>query len=499
MNFSEIPFLFVFLPLFIIGYTFVKPSFRSALILLAGVLFVAAGRTAALFWLTGLTLAGYGLGLWIQARRTGGKIASPVLWGGIGLFAGILLAVKWTVTYPTCLFAFGGFRPGAFMLPLGISYFTFQIIAYLTDVSIGIIPAERNFLRLLNTVLFFPKVASGPIVKYQQLSGQLVCPDPSVKDAVTGGIRILTGEIKCVIIADQLGRFANPVFSRPRADLDPSFAWLALIASALQIYFDFSGYSDIAIGLGRTIGIRLPENFNYPFVSQSISELWRRWHMTLIGWFREYVFYPLERRRFRFGGQQINLLAVFLLTGLWHGPTLNYLTWGVLQGLAMVFESLSPGRRFLRAAWRPVRHLYFILVFLFSWVFFRSGNMTFAFEFLGRLAGSRTGLVVPDQTLRLPGPSAGWPLITVVLFGVIFSLPVLAAIEARLKNAPGSRRLQSSFRRSSIGAGLSIAAGFVWERKRWWLIPMAVVFAVFGIVFSLTMTSAASPFIYTQF
>src|SRR5690349_7412227 len=160
----------------------------------------------------------------------------------------------------------------------------------------------------------------------------------------------------------------------------PLFAWLALIAYTLQIYFDFSGYTDIALGLGKMIGITLPENFNYPYMAQGISDFWRRWHITLSTWFREYVFYPLERRKLRFAGQQINLVIVFLLTGLWHGPTLTFLVWGLLHGLAIAFESAGGGR-WMKTQWRPLRHLYAISVIMLGWVFFRSPNLNYAFEF----------------------------------------------------------------------------------------------------------------------
>jgi alginate O-acetyltransferase complex protein AlgI len=492
MNFTGIPFLLVFLPLFLVGYDFVRPSRRPGLILAAGVCFLAAGQPAALVWLTGLTTAAFGLGLWIRARRDRGQTGAPALWIGILLSAGTLLALKWRAAHGTG-FPSAGFREGGFVLPLGISYCTFQIIAYLADVSAGIAPAERNFSRLLGPILFFPKVASGPIVKTRTVADRILRPEPSGAQAVRGCVRIVAGEIKCVCIAGPLGRLADPAFSGLRPELGPAAAWLALIAGVLQVYYNFSGYTDIAVGIGGTMGVRLPENFDYPLVSRSVGELWRRWHMTLLGWFREYVFFPLERRRLRFAGQQVNLIAVFLLTGLWHGPTPNFLAWGALQGLAMTFESLPAGKRFLAAAWRPVRHLYVLFVFLLSWVFFRSPGMGFAFAYLGRLAGAGAGQVrSPDA----PGAPAAGSWIAALMIGAVFSLPVWTAAETRLKRAAASPRFRT---RLPAGAAGGRIAGFLWTQRRWWLVPMAAVFALFGIVYSLTMTAAASPFIYTQF
>ncbi|RPJ03387.1 MAG: MBOAT family protein, partial [Spirochaetaceae bacterium] len=366
MDFYNLSFVSVFLPLFICVYLLAPLSYRFTLLFLTSVVFLGAGQPAALPWLLVLTIVGYALGRLTGDKTVVGKRASFWMWTGIGLNVGILLAVKWIVTYKTRMITFGGFHLDEFVLPLGLSYFTFQIVAYLVDVSQGIIPAEKNILRFVTYTLFFPKLAAGPITKYQVFSGQVGSLKPPEKEVASGLGRILTGEIKHFFIAKQLGIFANAVLNRPNADMEPTLAWLALIASVFQLYFDFSGYTDIALGLGKMIGINLPENFNYPFISQSINEFWRRWHMTLIAWFREYVFYPLERRRLRFAGQQINLLIVFVLTGLWHGPTLNFLCWGLLQGLAVVFESTVAGKWWLRSAWRPIRHFYSIFIVLFS-------------------------------------------------------------------------------------------------------------------------------------
>jgi alginate O-acetyltransferase complex protein AlgI len=176
-----------------------------------------------------------------------------------------------------------------------------------------------------------------------------------------------------------------------------------LAAYTLQIFFDFSGYTDMAIGLGQMIGLHLPENFNYPYLAQSISDFWRRWHITLTIWFREYVFYPLERRRFKWAGQQFNILIVFLLTGLWHGFKPTSIVWGLLHGIATALESTGFGRQ-LKKLWRPLRHLYTLLIIVIGWVFFRSDNLDFAFGFFQRLAGNTDGLVpLPfSQTTPLP-------------------------------------------------------------------------------------------------
>lgn len=497
MSLTSILFILVFLPLFAAAYGLVRPAHRFGLVLIASVLFLALGSWAALPWLLGLTLAGYASGRLIAARLAIGRKATGWLWLGIGLNLGVLLAFKLLATYRPGPVALGGFQLAGIVLPLGLSYFTFQIIAYLVDVAAADIPAEKNLLRLISYALFFPKVTAGPITKYQAFAGQAGSLQPSRQDAVSGLGRILTGEIKSVIIARPLGVFAAAAFSRAHPDLEPAAAWLALAAGLLQIYYEFSGYTDIAIGLGRLIGIRLPENFNYPFIAQSISEYWRRWHITLIAWLREYVFYPLERHRLRWAGQPINLLVVFLLAGLWHGPTPNYIVWGLLQGLVIAFESTRGGKDWLKRTWRPLRHLYALLVILLSGVFFRSASLSYAFEFLRRLAGSRAGLDSPAAIASHPviEPS----LFLVLLAALVFSLPVKSRLLAWMEKLGAAYRPILASSRNPTVCALRRGAAALWEGQRWWLVPMAIVLAIFGLMFVLSETAAPARFMYAGF
>jgi len=487
MNFSSIPFALIFLPSFLIVYLFAKPAYRFGVLLIASIIFLAVGQWTALPWLLGLGLAGYAFGRVIAARLEKGQSASVWLWIGVGLNLGLLLAFKLLTTYQPAGIAVAGFPLAEIVLPLGLSYFTFQVIAYEVDIVQGNIPVEKNLFRFLMYVLFFPKVAAGPITKYQNFTAQIDSLKPSEMDVLSGLSRIFVGEVKTIFIARSLGLFVNPIFNRSQADIEPGLAWLVLLASFLQIYFDFSGYTDIAIGLGRVIGIRLPENFNYPFISQSISDFWRRWHMTLIAWLREYVFYPLERRRLRFAGQQVNLLIVFLLTGLWHGPTLNYILWGLLQGLAIVFESTPPGKWWLRTAWRPLRYLYTLALVLVSWVFFRSTSLSFAFGFLGRLTGNRAGLNSFDGSRLVVEPS----LVAVLFIALIFAMPVARLILKWLEN-PAVTQTFFYARQNPV---ISI----IWQTKRWWLTSMAIVLSIFGVMFALFFNSAPAEFVYVGF
>lgn len=244
-------------------------------------------------------------------------------------------------------------------------------------------------------------------------------------DVAAGFRRLLAGFVKRALIANQLALMANAVFNLPGANIEPKFAWLALIAYTLQIFFDFYGYTDMAIGLGLIIGIRLPENFNFPYISQSVSDFWRRWHMTLTSWFREYVFFPLERKRFRWGGQQINILIVFLLIGLWHGFKSTFVIWGLLHGIVVAVESLG-FERLLGRIWRPIRHLYTLLVVMAGWVFFRSDTLEFSFKFFQRLTGDTSGLTLLPFSITKPMPFIEPFFMVVLATGILFSLPIFS-------------------------------------------------------------------------
>jgi alginate O-acetyltransferase complex protein AlgI len=302
----------------------------------------------ALLWLGSILISGYLAGLAITRAKEKRSNSLKWLWIAIGINVAILAFFKFSVAYGAKGFAWlppNWIAPvTGLVVPVGLSYVTFQMISYLLDVWKGTMPAEKSFVDLSAYLLFFPKLVSGPITRYKPFALQMEQLNPSMDDVAQGFRRLLSGFVKRALIANQLAPLANAVFNLPTANVDPKFAWLGLLAYTLQIFFDFSGYTDMAIGLGMMIGFRLPENFDFPYIAQSIGEFWRRWHITLSTWFREYVFYPLERRRFRWASQQINILIVFLLTGLWHGFKPTFIFWGLLHGCALAIESLGFGR-----------------------------------------------------------------------------------------------------------------------------------------------------------
>lgn len=420
MDLTSPLFLFLFLPIFMLAYVISTPKLRLPLVLVGSVIFLTAAQPTAILWLGGITLITYGLALAIARAKTSGQTGAPVMWLGIALNVALLASFKFVAAYGSL--ALPNLTKDL-LVPLGLSYVTFQAIAYLVDVWRGNTPAEKNLLTFGAYLLFFPKLISGPLMRYKPFSEQMAQPTPSSEQIATGLRRLLLGFIKRVLIANQLAAVADAVFNIPTASIAPGFAWLGLLAFTLQIFFDFAGYTDMAIGLGLMISVRMPENFNYPYIAESVSDFWRRWHISLSTWFREYVFYPLERRRFKWFGQQINIILVFLLTGLWHGFKPTFIVWGLLYGVAIAIESLGFGR-WLKGSWRPLRHIYTLVIVLAGWVFFRSGNLRFALSFFQRLAGDASGLVPLPFSQTTPLPFIEPSFVIVLVLAILFSLPV---------------------------------------------------------------------------
>ncbi|MFN8381180.1 MAG: MBOAT family O-acyltransferase [Anaerolineales bacterium] len=422
MDFTTLLFLFAFLPSFIFLWLVVKAEYRLVLIFILNFGFILIGQSTSLLPLVLIAVIGYGIGRTLDSMNAQGKNTSLLMWIGICLAVLLLIGQKILVGYDL------NGNPGKSsslldIFPLlGMSYITFQIISYIVDVSRGIISSEHNVFKFISYVLFFPKIVSGPIMRYKPFELQFSNLSPTWDKTAMGLRRVLIGVVKRLLLANQLGVVADAVFNLQTPNIGPLFAWLALIAYTFQIYFDFSGYTDIALGLGGIIGITLPENFNYPYTAQSISDFWRRWHITLSSWFREYVFYPLERRRTIFNGQKTNLFIVFLLTGLWHGLTLNYLMWGGIHGLAIVSESASSWQK---SIWRPLRHITTFLVIMFGWVFFRSPTLEFAFAFIGRLFGNEKGISLQAFSQTTPLPFIEPSFLVLLAIAALFSMPIV--------------------------------------------------------------------------
>ena len=384
--------------------------------ILGSLLFYAWGNLIYIPLLLGLVIFAYfvarGISRWMNQR-----LASYLLWVGILANVALLIVFKlWT----------------GIKYPLGLSYLTFQVIAYLFEVYNNKVESEQNLIRFSFYLLLFPKILVGPITRYSQLQDQIQNIHIEPQDVADGLRRFIVGFAKKALIADTLAKVVTPIFNLPSPTILPSIAWLVILSYSLQLYFDFSGYTNMAIGLGRMMGFRFIENFNYPYISRNIGEFWRRWHISLSSWFRDFVFYPLERRRLKWIGQPINILIVFVLTGLWHGLTRNFVIWGMIHGLALVFESTLPGRK-LRTFWVPFQHLYALGVILVGWVFFRSPTPHFALVFLRRMLGDTRGLKILPFELTNPLPFIEPTFIIALLAGIIFALPTGQWLNSVLK------------------------------------------------------------------
>jgi alginate O-acetyltransferase complex protein AlgI len=277
-------------------------------------------------------------------------------------------------------------------LPIGISFFTFQALSYVIDVHRGQAPVQRNPLDLALYISLFPQLIAGPIVRYGGIAGQLRERTIDAQGFAQGVERFTIGLAKKMMVANPAGAIADSVFALTAQDLSSPVAWLGLACYTIQIYFDFSGYSDMAIGLGRMFGFRFPENFNYPYISLSITEFWRRWHISLSSWFRDYLYIPLGGNRVSLGRTYANLLIVFVLCGFWHGASWNFLIWGLAHGALLVIER-SGLSSILDKLPAVIRRVYVLLTVMIAWVFFRAETLPEAVTYLGTMFGGSSASI----------------------------------------------------------------------------------------------------------
>ena len=299
------------------------------------------------------------------------------------------------------------------VLPIGISFFTFQAMSYVIDVYLNKIECQKNPLLLALYISLFPQLIAGPIVKYSDIENQLKFRTESVDKFLQGIKRFIYGLAKKVLISNIVGGVAEKIFAFDVSMLSSFDAWAGIICYTIQIYFDFSGYSDMAIGLGKMFGFEFNENFNYPYTSLSVQEFWRRWHISLSSWFKEYVYIPLGGNRKGKVRTYLNLFIVFLLTGIWHGANYTFLLWGIFYGVFLVIERLFLGDLLKKNKFKPLNWLYTMLVVVLLWVFFRAENVGYAFAFIGKMFSFSRGGIELAQIF-------GMMEIFALLFGIIF-------------------------------------------------------------------------------
>ena len=484
MLFSELTFLFFYLPL-LLGLHRVTPTrWRNGLLAVASLLFYSWGYPPHTLVLCGSILVNHMIGLALERAVTGrrrrmllvaGVVANLAL---LGTFKYLAFAVS---SLGPLLETLGGASWSApeLELPLGISFFTFQALSYLVDVYRRELRAQARIGDLALYIALFPQLIAGPIVRYGQIAAQIARRQVSRRGFSIGVQRFVVGLGKKVLIANTLAQTADRVFALPGNELAPTVAWVGLVCYTLQIYFDFSGYSDMAVGLGRMFGFHIPENFNYPYVARSVSDFWRRWHISLSRWFRDYLYIPLGGNRIRRGRTGLNLLAVFFLCGLWHGASWNFVVWGLFHGLLMICERLC--RRSVE--WRVpalVGHVYTLLSVMIGWVLFRTGTLAEAGHYLATL----TGLGQFEEGQKTVGDVISNDVIVALVVGAGASLPIYRYVRGGLARLMRWGRMRP-YRHS---ATQSIH-----------LLGNAVLFGVLLLSFMWVSAMTYKPFIYFRF
>ena len=427
MVFSSTIFLFVFLPLVLVIYY--QPwlrsrTFRNRFLLAASLLFYAWGEPIFVFLMIVSIIAGWFVGL--RVGETPGRtqqMRRHWLIAGASFHVGLLFVFKYLTfaAHEAGLLLHADFSAIHTALPIGISFFTFQLLSYLFDIYYDKAQAQRSVLNVGLYIALFPQLIAGPIVRYDDIEQQIEHRHETLHDFADGMMRFIYGLGKKVLIADYMAMIADDIFSMG-VPLSIATAWLGAAAYTLQIYFDFSGYSDMAIGLGKMFGFHFPENFNYPYVSRSIAEFWRRWHMSLGSWFRDYVYIPLGGNRVTRWRWIWNLFVVWGLTGIWHGANWTYLLWGLLFFILILFEKVTR----LPERFGVFSHVYAILALVLSFALFRSPDVPFARRYIGMMFGHHSaGFFDFAAQYFLAAGAAVW------LMAIVLSLPIVPYLQRR--------------------------------------------------------------------
>lgn len=392
MVFSSIVFLLYFLPAFLLAYYFVDKKFKNIVILISSIFFYSWGAPKFIFVILGTTFLDFHLVRWMS--KTENQLHRRLMLAfSVSVNLGLLFYFKYSnffienVNAVLSVFGSSSIHWTKLILPLGISFYTFETITYVVDVYRRVHKPLHNFWDYQLYIILFPKLIAGPIIRYHDLADQITdrSQNENIDNRLTGFYRFVIGLAKKVLIANQMGLQADSIFSVSYANLDSYAAWIGILAYSFQIYFDFSGYSDMAIGLAKMIGFKFPENFNNPYISASITEFWRRCHMTLGAWMRNYLYIPLGGNKVSSKGRlYFNLWFVFFASGLWHGASWSFIIWGGYHGLFLILE-----RSFLQKVYDTVGRLFSTIITFFivviGWVFFRVEKVGDAFNYIKRL------------------------------------------------------------------------------------------------------------------
>ena len=483
MVFSSLLFLFLFLPVVLLSNLVLKEKIQNYFLLIASCVFFAWGGVSYFLLLFVSILMNYtvGLGIGYVKKR---KHSFYILITGLVLNIGALVVFKYLNfildninLYLICDNS-NDIEFTRIVLPIGISFFTFQATSYIIDVYRGKVAVQHNFFMLALYISLFPQLIAGPIVRYETVELQLKKRKQNLLTMYEGLKRFCLGLAKKVFIANQMAVIADWAFDSPPEYLSASVAWLGVAAYSFQIYFDFSGYSDMAIGLGKMLGFDFLENFNFPYISKSIKEFWRRWHISLSTWFRDYLYIPLGGNKNGGVRTYVNLLIVFVLTGFWHGASWNFLIWGMIHGLLLIIERLGFEKQ-LRRLPSFISRVYVIFFVMMSWVFFRAETLESSWTYTMSLFGSGSGTI---SFVSAGEYVQGW-------FVILFIIAILASTKFFRKLLIN---LYTSYR--FIGAWFKPIAGYLY-------MFFTLVF-VLGVIFLSSVflvSSSYNPFIYFRF
>jgi alginate O-acetyltransferase complex protein AlgI len=434
MVFSSPTFLLMFLPLVLLLYFLVPKNFKNLILSIASLYFYAFGEKFLVILIFLSTLINYYAALLIEKRNDKRGLILAIVFNFASLFF-----------FKYINFTFDNFNNllnlfnvnSSFLrdfpkiaLPIGISFYTFQTMSYVVDVHRKDVKASKNFINFLAYVTMFPQLVAGPIVRYIDIEKQLRERTHSVDKFNLGLERFILGLSKKMIIANTFALIADKIFANNATDLSTSLAWIGIISYSFQIYYDFSGYSDMAIGLGKMFGFDFLENFNYPYISNSIKEFWRRWHISLSTWFRDYLYIPLGGNRNGKYGTYKNLFIVFFITGLWHGASWNFIVWGLFHGVFLIIERLG-FEKILLKLWKPFQHIYTLVIVIIGWVFFRSENLTYALAYLNKMFIPSKGN--PEICNPIYYFNINNEFYIALLIAVLFSMPIFIRLDNLFK------------------------------------------------------------------
>lgn len=404
MVFSSLTFLFAFLPIILIVYYLSPKKFRNAILFIGSLIFYAWGEPIYITIMLFSTVFDYVNGLLIKKYKEEKQIKRTriVLISSIVVNLGILCFFKYTNFFIENIRNIFNINMQLLniILPIGISFYTFQTMSYTIDVYLGKVEAQKNIINFGAYVTFFPQLIAGPIIKYRDINVQLKDRKETVDNFSYGINRLCKGLFKKVILANNIGILWNQIIGQPISEIPVLTAWFGAIFFSMQIYFDFSGYSDMAIGLGSMFGFHFPENFDHPYTSKSITEFWRRWHISLGTWFKEYVYIPLGGSKKGNKRLVINLLIVWSLTGLWHGASWNFVIWGLYFGVLLIIEKLILAK-YLEKMPSIFRHIYTMFFVVISWVIFAFEDVTNVCTYLKAMFGMNNTVLLNSELLYM--------------------------------------------------------------------------------------------------